>query len=208
MLWSVIRLFLLSYSLRILHSQRLRGSSAWCARVREDFCFELCFQVVRGTRTADSVGSIHDDVKISTANETSCSVSRRTTDSVVVTRDTVSRNVIIYGTSPPHHPTLVLPAAPRMSWCLVTVCSPAKVTVCITTSRLDLAGRGLAQYPMNNFTKQGYARAEILQEESPTHPAFFFSAISVSSCSRPVPLTTPQTELPRTIHRRTRNADQ
>ena len=68
-----------------------------------------------GTRTADSVGSIYEDIKISTANETSFSTSRRTTDSVVVTPDTVSHNVIIYGTSPPHHPNLVLPAAPRMS---------------------------------------------------------------------------------------------
>ena len=75
-------------------------------------------------------------------------------------------------------------------------------------SRLDLAGRGLAQYPMNNFTKQGYAREEILQGGVSHTPRFFFSAISVSSCSRPVPLTTPRTELPQTIHRRTRNADQ
>ena len=51
------------------------------------------------TRTAD-VGSIYDDVKIATATQTPFSASRRATDGVMDTPDTVSYNVATYSS---HH---------------------------------------------------------------------------------------------------------
>ena len=149
----------------------------------------ICPTLHLSTRTAYGVCSIYNDLQIATAAETSFSASRRTADSVVVTRDTVSHNVIVYGTSPLHHPQ------PRFAGRTTDVMMVSGdsmrtyegYTLHHDISRLDLAGRGLAQFldgvmdtrdhllvTPSPFCWSGSFRVpdedkEKLQEESGTH---------------------------------------